>query len=209
MQKITDRELLAFCSLAKLKLEFSQYKDIEKDNKGKETTTYKTIRQLIKDEIDGQEVRKESEDSRIVELRNIEQKIEQKTNDDATISPAGTISSPREEAIKEEWKNYHEKVKNIINSNKNLNAESSLNLGIFYNNSELRMNPFPYKREDDLREATPMLMEYYDTPLNVESKFLENWEVVYAGDSYDCSVRVFNENRKAIESIMNENENIF
>jgi hypothetical protein len=76
--KITDKELLAFCSLAKLKLEFSQYKTKDKDD---EIWKYKTPRKLIYEEFKSgsckyvKAQKKSSKDGKLAMLRTIEHNL--------------------------------------------------------------------------------------------------------------------------------------
>ncbi|MGL4687812.1 MAG: hypothetical protein ACRCVS_03910 [Fusobacteriaceae bacterium] len=111
VEEVSDKELLTFCNLAKLKLEHADL-GIKRVQETQEIITYHTIYTLIED------------------LINNPQKIKE--------------------------------------------------LGL--------VTP------EEIRRRIPIVMEYYDRyPANKESKFLDEWELLYSGASYEINKTLFSE----------------
>ncbi|MGL6064875.1 MAG: hypothetical protein ACRC0S_07325 [Fusobacteriaceae bacterium] len=105
--KVTDRELLGFCNLIKLKLEFSEYKEWDTDNK---KMKYRTIRELINLELEGQKNREKDPELEILFLQKKELEKE-KTRIIAEITRTTSDTEGYHEACRklEEWKKHIEK----------------------------------------------------------------------------------------------------
>ena len=169
---ITDKELLAICNLANLKMEFANLKlDEEEGTTTKsQNNTNHTIYSLIKNELEG-----------------IEKRKEKKKNYDSQLFTR----------IKESSKNYtteisEQQVKNIQAQLmkeyiEEISKDEAGNLGSFYSKNKNNKNNFIYSNKIDLQKEAPIIMEYYDRyqQENEEGKFLDEWEVVYGGDFYE------------------------
>ncbi|MGL5122804.1 MAG: hypothetical protein ACRC6K_01360, partial [Fusobacteriaceae bacterium] len=60
--------------------------------------------------------------------------------------------------------------------------------------SEEKRKDLGIERSDEIRKVIPVVMEYYDRyPGNKESKFLDEWELLYSGDSYEINKTLFSD----------------
>ena len=184
--KITDRELLAFCSLAKLKLEFSQYK---KWSEEEQRIIYKTPRKLIQEEIEGQKERE-----RLGLITKKKELIDMKFELDSRRADPNYIKNqivskygPFTEDDYELWKIYDDK-KGKYDEEVIRRIRKGENIGVFYNVHDNSEVDFMYEESTILRKTSPIFMEYYDKQdENPENKFLDEWEIMYTGDAYEIT----------------------
>lgn len=186
MKSITDKELLTFCNLTNLKMEFAKLKYKRYDSKTRiDKEVNHTIYTLIQAEIEGQNKRKEllieQKQNEIEELEFIYNcRIKDPSYDKYGDNQRDLSDDELKEKINKERVNFENKMKKIEDDN--------VNVGVFLRK---QINPekttFVYNKSNDFRKLSPILMEYYDrySESNEETKFLNEWELIYSGDSYE------------------------
>ncbi|MGL6064876.1 MAG: PAAR-like protein [Fusobacteriaceae bacterium] len=89
----------------------------------------------------------------------------------------------------------------------NLTQINKLNLGVFYKIDEKRKEiTFCYDSDTELKIASDLIMEYYDKKENnEENKFLDNWEIVFGGDTYSIA-KMLTEKYIAVNKVAIEKE---
>ncbi|MGL5124004.1 MAG: hypothetical protein ACRC6K_07610, partial [Fusobacteriaceae bacterium] len=181
MTSITDKELLTFCNLAKLKTEYADLikerkEEIIYSNQGifidkKEILTYHTTYTLIETEIESQKKRKKM----IEELKITDKEIRLKQlygNRNAVVRNVTDDYEMIDLVI-----HIKEDRKKLVVEGQHIHKINKFGEVVLY-----------YKTSDDIRRAIPIVMEYYDRyPSNKESEFLNQWELLYSGDSYEIN----------------------
>lgn len=173
MSNITDKELLTFCNLANLEMEYADLGKV-RDIKTNEILVNHTIYSLLEKEINSFENKRK--------FFEIEKK-EPKTREERLI--ANHHQTHREEwseKIKSEENRKKEKVQKIKNGE----------FGVFV---DIQENEFMYMDIEKLRRKAPILMEYYDrynisaeeNKTTHEGAFLKEWEIINAYDQYNIS----------------------
>lgn len=162
--QITDKELLAICNLSNLKMEFANIVK-DKDEKTGKILSNHTIYSLLEKEITGQKKREN--------LRK--ENIELFTGE-----------------VLPHYNPYDFKNKQYLNDKEDTLGK---NLGAFFreNDDTSVRKGWIYHSKNDLIEEAPSLIEYFDSyeeskkDLTNEGVFLEEWEIVFGGDSYSIA----------------------
>jgi hypothetical protein len=188
MAEITDRELLAICNLSNLKLEFAE---LTYQEGNKKDLSYHTIYSLLVAELNA---------------------IEKRAREGFVSEDNEKVSYPSDSSKSD----YYKKLKKAKDED----------YGPIYRDKDNGMRKYQYFDVETIIDSAPIIMEYYYRYADSdeegkksdkhEGHFLEEWDVIYAGDNYsiglsevvfihycllDCAI-----DRKTILSKLKENK---
>ena len=209
MKSITDRELLSFCDLVNLKVEFADI--LKKTEERSETKENHTIYSLLEVEYKGLEER--------IELGLIKPIISEELISYKEARKHDAYSKEKEKELNEITEG-EEKFYNKVSLEKER--------GSFYKaekeEDKIVVTDYIYQSKKDLRKIAPMVMEYFDryniaiekgSGSGIEGEFLKEWEIIETADNYTISKLTYESyydnlinNFKASEKVVNSSENI-
>lgn len=172
---ITDKELLTFCNLTNLKMEYADLGK-ERDRNTGEIKVYHTIYSLLENEVIGIENRE-----------NLKKQFNITALEEMNYEHNDEFDTEEKESYLDKKEHYQ----------KILNEEKEQEFGIFYKTSKDNTKQYFYDGKKDLRSKAPIVMEYFDrynisnNQSNHEGAFLKEWEVIQAFDSYNLGKYLF------------------
>lgn len=190
---VTDKELLTFCNLTNLKMEYAnlikEYKEGPVDAQGNKTdiAVNHTIYSLLEKEVLGIDKRKKA---------GVPFGAEVPLSD-------GAYNQLKEAFLKSKGNNP-KLTSDFIRENKFRDGQSFLEenkheeFGSFYDETKDGLKQYFYDEKKDLRAKAPIVMEYFDrynisnNKENHEGAFLKEWEIVQAFDSYNLGKYLYN-----------------
>ena len=185
--KITDKELLTFCNLTNLKMEYAQLQYDETQNDVKIKRNH-TIYSLLEKEVLGIDTR---------EKAGVPKKTEIPLSDGAynQLKEAFLKSNGNNPKLTSEFIRQNEiKNRNIHFLEENKREE----FGSFYDETKDGLKKYFYDEKTDLRSKAPIVMEYFDrynasnNQDSHEGAFLKEWEVIQGFDSYTIGKYLYN-----------------
>lgn len=191
---ITDKELLTFCNLTNLKMEYANLikKEKKKDENGnslnEEVEVNHTIYSLLEKEVLGIDKR---------EKLGVPKKTEVPLSDGAynQLKEAFFKSNGNNPTLTSEFTRQNEiRNRNIHFLEENKQEE----FGSFYDETKDGLKIYFYDDKKDLRSEAPIATEYFDrynvsdNQENHEGRFLKEWEVIQGFDSYNLGKHLYN-----------------
>ncbi|MGL5149407.1 MAG: DUF4280 domain-containing protein, partial [Clostridium sp.] len=188
---VSDKELLTFCNLTNLKMEYANLKKVEEktDENGELLVGTKkevnhTIYSLLEEEYEG-----------IQNKESLKKKLDIAISDEVNYK----YNDEWDTEEKENYLNKIEKYQEI------LRKEKEQKFGNFYKINKDNIKVYFYNDKKELRESASIVMEYFDRynvsndKENHEGAFLKEWEILQAFDSYNLGKYLYNNVPKTSE----------